>query len=168
MVNATYSENSVMVKLIEKESLYTEGMFYEIRLTSRYLTLMGNQAFEKLNFPISFEEYLILDIIAYNENICNRDLAKMLLRDRSNIGKITFSLEEKKLIDITPDKRNNRSIKKLKITNSGITLCNEMYTKLSPYMEIMNKAIKKEEQKIISKTLQKCRKILDEIVETQI
>ncbi len=157
-----------MTELIKKEKLYTDGMFFQIRLTSRYLTLMGNQAFEKLNFPISFEEYVILDTIAYNAGICNRDLARMLLRDRSNIGKITSVLEAKKLIKIKPDIRNNRTIKKLSITKSGITLCNDIYVKIEPYLNIMNNVIKKEEQKAISSALQKCRKVIDEIVETQI
>ncbi|MBQ9244700.1 MarR family transcriptional regulator [bacterium] len=157
-----------MQKLIKKETQYTDSMFFQIRLTSRYLTLMGNQAFEKLSFPISFEEYMILDTIAYNEGICHRDLAKMLLRDRSNIGKIAASLEQKELIAVIPDIRNNRSIKKLKVTPSGIELCNKMYKKLEPYINILNKELKKEEQEMISKSMEKCRKILDEIVETQI
>ena len=157
-----------MTKLIEKQAVYNEGMFFQIRLTARYLTLMGNQAFEKLNFPISFEEYIILDTIAYNEGICNRDLAKILLRDRSNVGKISAVLEEKKLIKIIPDIRNNRSIKKLQVTEAGIKLCNKMYTKLEPYIKILNKAISKEEQDFLCRSLENCRKILDEIVETQI
>ncbi len=157
-----------MTELIQKKSQYTEGMFFQIRITSRYLTLMGNQAFEKLNFPISFEEYIILDIIAYNENICHRDIAKMLLRDRSNIGKIVTNLENKNLIKIIPDIRNNRSIKKLKITEAGKKLCNKMYTKLEPYIETLNKAINTEEQTAICNCLKKCRDIMDEIVETQI
>ena len=157
-----------MTKLIEKQAVYNEGMFFQIRLTARYLTLMGNQAFEKLNFPISFEEYIILDTIAYNEGICNRDLAKILLRDRSNVGKISAVLEEKKLIKIIPDIRNNRSIKKLQVTEAGIKLCNKMYTKLEPHIKILNEAISKEEQDFLCRSLENCRKILDEIVETQI
>ena len=157
-----------MTKLIEKQATYNEGMFFQIRLTSRYLTLMGNQAFEKLNFPISFEEYIMLDTIAYNEGICNRDLAKKLLRDRSNVGKTVSNLEEKKLIKIIPDIRNNRTIKKLKVTESGIKLCNQMYTRLEPYIKILNDSISKEEQDFLCKSLENCRKVLDNIVETQI
>ena len=168
MANATNRKNNIVTELLHKKSQYTEGMFFQIRLTSRYLTLMGNQAFEKLNFPISFEEYMILDIIAYNEGICHRDLAKMLLRDRSNIGKIVANLENKKLIKITPDIRNNRSIKKLNITDSGKKLCNKMYTKLEPYIETLNKAVCIEEQTSICNCLKKCRDVMDEIVETQI
>ena len=87
-----------MREIIKDRIHFTEGMLFEIRITSRYLTLMGNQAFEKLHFNLSFEEYLIMDIISYNEGICQRDLARLLLRDRSNLGKIASSLEKKKML----------------------------------------------------------------------
>ena len=157
-----------MTTLLQKDIVYAESIWFQIRLTSRYLTLMGNQAFEKLNFSISFDDYILLDIIANNEDICPRDLARMLLRDRSNIGKIVSGLEDKKLIKIKADIRNKRSIKKLRITDKGIKLCNEMYLKIQPYINVMNKAISEKDKKQMSLLLEKCRKTLDEIVETQI
>ncbi len=157
-----------MKKSIKDRIHYTEGMFYQIRITSRYLSLMGSQAFERLNINISFEEYIILDIISYNEGICHRDLAKMLLRDRSNIGKIASSLEKQKLIKIKMDVRNNRMIKRIYITESGIKLCNDIYIKLEPYIKIFNDNISKEEQNFICNHLTKCRQLLEEIVQTGI
>ncbi len=157
-----------MTKLIQKNLVYSESIWFQLRLTSRYISLMGNQAFEKLKFDISFEDYILLDLIANNEDICPRDLARMLLRDRSNVGKIVSGLEQKKLIKVKADIRNNRSIKKLCITEKGIKLCNEMYLKIQPYIDLMNKSISEKDKKHISFILEKCRKTLDEIVETQI
>ena len=157
-----------MAKLLQKDLVYAESIWFQIRLTSRYLNLMGNQAFEKLNFSISFDDYILLDIIANNEDICPRDLARMLLRDRSNVGKIVSGLEDKKLIKVKADIRNNRSVKKLRITDKGIKLCNEMYLKIQPYIDVMNKVISEKDQKKMASLLEKCRKTLDEIVETQI
>ena len=82
-----------MTKLLQKDLVYAESIWFQIRLTSRYLNLMGNQAFEKLNFSISFDDYILLDIIANHEDIFPRDLARMLLRDRSNVGKIVSGLK---------------------------------------------------------------------------
>jgi DNA-binding MarR family transcriptional regulator len=157
-----------MTKLLQKDLVYAESIWFQIRLTSRYLNLMGNQAFEKLNFSISFDDYILLDIIANHEDICPRDLARMLLRDRSNVGKIVSGLEDKKLIKVKADIRNNRSVKKLRITDKGIKLCNEMYLKIQPYIDVMNKVISEKDQKKVASLLEKCRKTLDEIVETQI
>ncbi len=157
-----------MTKLLKEQESYMEKMLFQLRITSRYLTLMGNQAFEKLNFPISFEEYFILDKIARNEGLCHRDLARMLLRDRSNIGKIVSSLSEKGLLKVIPDIRNNRAIKKIKVTEKGIKLCNAMYLKLQPYMETLNQNIKEEEFEMVSSIMNKCKNVIDNIIETQI
>ena len=157
-----------MTELLKEKESYMEKMFFQLRITSRYLTLMGNKAFEKLNFPISFEEYVILDKIAVNEGICHRDLARMLLRDRSNIGKIVSGLEKKGLLKVTPDIRNNRAIKKMKINEKGIKLCNAMYVKLEPYMETLNKNINREEFEAVSSIMAKCKNVIDNIIETQI
>ena len=165
MVNATDSKNDTMKK---DKIHYTEGMLFQVRLTSRYLSLMGNQVFEKLNMPISFEDYLILDIISYNEGICHRDLAKMLLRDRSNLGKIASKLEKLKLIKVKLDTRNNRAVKKIYITDKGHKLCTEIYEKVEPHISFVMDKITDEEQKIVSESLTKFRKNLDELVETKI
>ncbi len=155
--------------MINQEQIrLTNGLFYEIRITSRYMNLMGIQAFQKLNINISFEEYLIMNILSYNEGICLRDLAKMLLRDRSNLGKVINGLEKQKLIKVKPSIRNNRSIKKLFLTEKGSNLCCEIYTKIEPYIKIFDEALKEEEQKMLRSYLQKCRQLLDEIVETRI
>lgn len=165
MVNATDSKNNKM----RKEKIhYTEGMLFQVRLTSRYLSLMGTQIFEKLNMPISFEEYLILDIISYNEGICHRDLAKMLLRDRSNLGKIASKLEKLKLIKVKPDFKNNRAVKKIYITEKGKKLCDEIYEKVEPHINFVMSKITNEEQLVVSESLTKFRQILDELVETKI
>lgn len=168
MVNATRGINNNMEKLIKKEKHYTEGIFFDIRLTSRYLGMMGAQAFEKMRFDITFEEYIILDTISYNEGICHRDLARMLLRDRSNIGKIAVSLERKGFITIKLDIRNNRAVKKIYITENGIKICNDIYRRLEPFIKMINETIKQEEQEILSSYLSKIRNVLDKIVKTQI
>ena len=165
MVNATDGKNNKM----KKEKIhYTEGMLFQVRLTSRYLSLMGTQVFEKLSMPISFEDYLILDIISYNEGICHRDLAKMLLRDRSNLGKIVSKLEQLKLVKVKLDTRNNRTVKKIYITDKGCNLCDKIYEKVEPHINFVMNRIDTKEQELVSNSLMKFRQILDELVETKI
>ncbi len=168
MVKATNSKKQQMKNKNQNKKRITEGMFFEIRITSRYINLMGMQAFNKMKIDISFEEYLILDVVSYNEGICQIDLAKKLLRDRSNIGKIVSALEKKGLIKINPDTRNKRLIKKLYISEKGLKKCNDINMKLNPYIKILNETIKEDEQKIIVKSMMKCREIIENIVETKI
>lgn len=156
------------MKTKTEKRYYTEGMFFQIRMTSRYMNIVGNKVFEKLKTNISFEEYLILEIISYNEGICPIDLAKMLLRDRSNLGKIVSNLEKYKFLRVKPALKNNRTVKNLFLTENGKKVCNDVYMKFNPYMDKVYAAFSKEEQETISKYLIKCRKVFDDISETQI
>lgn len=47
---------------------------------------------------ISGECFAALDTISCNKGICQRDLAKLILKDRANTGRILNSLEEKGFI----------------------------------------------------------------------
>ena len=63
---------------------FTDTIFYQIELTARYCKILGQQVFEKYDTGISVEEYTALDVIMVNRNLCQRDLAKIILKDRAN------------------------------------------------------------------------------------
>lgn len=58
-------------------------------------------------------------------DICQRDLAKLLLKGASHISKYLAELENKQLIQRVADKKGNRLIKKIKITPSGLRAYSE-------------------------------------------
>ena len=98
---------------------FTDSIYYELEKTARVLRLLGVQMFEKIDAGLGGDEHAALDTISCNPNICQRDLAKLILKDRDNTGKIINSLEEKKLIERCIDTKNNRLVKKVKITEKG-------------------------------------------------
>src|SRR5574344_1872708 len=95
---------------------YTDSIYYRIRLTARYLKLYGEQMFEKLGLEIPFDEFIALDVIRNNEGICQRDLAKLLVKDRANTGRLVTSLQQQNYIEVKMDKKNNRLVNKLFLT----------------------------------------------------
>ncbi len=98
---------------------FTDSIYYELEKTAKVLRLLGAQVFEKIGAGIGADEHAALDTISCNPNICQRDLAKLILKDRANTGKILNSLEEKGLIERCIDTKNNRLVKKVKITPKG-------------------------------------------------
>ena len=70
---------------------FTDTIFYQIELTAKYCKLLGQQVFEKFNLGISLEEYSVLDVLTINESLCQRDIAKLILKDRANTGRIINS-----------------------------------------------------------------------------
>ena len=98
---------------------YTETIHYDIEQLARLMKLAAVQTFNKLNIEITPDEFTALDIISCHSGICQRDLAKLLLKDRANTGRILDSLEEKGLVTRFVDTKNNRLVRKMALTENG-------------------------------------------------
>ena len=92
---------------------FTDSIYYELEKTARVLRLLGVQMFEKIDAGLGGDEHAALDTISCNPNICQRDLAKLILKDRANTGRILDSLEQKGFITRFIDTKNNRLVKKI-------------------------------------------------------
>ena len=60
---------------------YTDSIHYELEQASRLMNMLTNQLFKKLELSITFDEYIALDTVSINAGICQRDLAKLILKD---------------------------------------------------------------------------------------
>ena len=98
---------------------FSESIFHDIIKTAVCARVKGSQYFNKLNIGITFEQYIALDAISCNDDICQRGLSKIILKDRSNTGRILNILEEKEFITRTIETKGNRLVKKVKITPKG-------------------------------------------------
>ena len=98
---------------------FCESVFHDIIKTAIYARVTGAQYFNKLNLGITFEQYIALDTISTQENICQRDLSKLILKDRSNTGRILNVMEQEGFIQRSVETKNNRLIKKISITQKG-------------------------------------------------
>ena len=58
---------------------FTNTIFYQIELTAKYCKLLGQQVFEKYDAGITVEEFSVLDTLSCNPQLCQRDLAKLLV-----------------------------------------------------------------------------------------
>lgn len=114
---------------------FTDSIFYSIEQIARYLEINGKEFFQKLTAEITPEEFSTMDVIICNPDICQRDLAKLILKDRVRTGRILDSLEDKGLIRRFSDMKNKRLVKKMKLTKKGLKYFDEITQKLHPYLE---------------------------------
>ena len=114
---------------------FTESLLYELALTSRVLHEAMACGFKQKNFPLTPDEYVILDCIFMNPDVIQMDLAKMILKGRAHTGKFLKSLEAKNYITRTPSQRGSKIIMKLEITPLGL----EVYRKISEEIELYMK-----------------------------
>ena len=147
---------------------FTNTIFYQIELTAKYCKLLGTQVFEQYSAGISCEEYSVLDVLANSPKMCQRDLAKIILKDRANTGKLLDGLEKRGYVTRTLSIKNNRPVKIVEITDEGRKKAEEVLEKIRPHFQRVMEKINNSDVARVSDLLKELREILDETLEIQI
>lgn len=113
---------------------YTKTLPYELELTSRVLHEANRCFFEINKFPISQEEFIILDCLFIYPNIIQNELAKIILKGRAHTGKFLKTLEEKKLITRTPVKQASKIVMQIKVTSKGLDIYKNISSAMDDYI----------------------------------
>lgn len=158
-----------MDKKISKEVIhFTESIHYELEQTARLMKKLTVQLFDTLNLELSPDECFALDTISINAGICQRDLAKLILKDRANTGRILETLEQKGFITRFIDTKNNRLVKKMGITEKGYNELDLINKKIRTYIDGTTSRISPKEVEKVQEVLKKFRKNLEQVVEINI
>ncbi len=147
---------------------YTDSIYYQLEQTAKYCRYLGMQMFQKLQLPVTLDEFAALDTILINEGICQRDLARLILKDRPNTGRILNSLEEKGYIERYADTKNNRLVRKMKITEEGKRISAEVTKILKAYINKIPKVYSEEDKSKLRESIIKFRESLEQEVEMKI
>lgn len=147
---------------------YTESIIYQLEQTARYCKFLGLQVFKKLGFGISVDEFTALDVIMQNDGICQRELAKLLLKDRANTGKILNALENSGYIKRSIDTKNNRLIKKVKLTELGRNTTEKISQTLTDYFGDYTRIFPEQERETLIDLVKTFRNSLEKEVEMKI
>lgn len=140
-----------------KRTHYIDSIYYDLELTADVMKVMGAQLFERLGTDITPMEHAALDTIFCNTGICQRDLAKLILKDRANTGRILDSLEEKGYITRFIDMKNNRLVKKMGVTEKGHQKLEEVHDKIEVYLKTIRSQCSDEEIEQLQVSLRKFR-----------
>ena len=147
---------------------YTDSIFYQFEQTAKYCRFLGVQVFQKLNMSISPDEFYALDVIMMHDNICQRELAKLILKDRPNTGRILDSLEGKGYIERFADTKNNRLVRRMRITDTGRKVTEETSERLREYISNLPKIFSDEDKNKLKELMIRFRERLEKEVEMKI
>ncbi len=150
--NKSLNARSPSYKKMEKIK-FTDTIFYRIEKSARYINLMSKEFFEKTHIPLTPDEFRALDTLIYNPQICQRDLAKLILRDRVYTGRVLNSLETKGFVIRTNDIKNNRLVRIPSVTEKGVEVYESCLEKLEPKMQNVFKRFSKEQMNELKHTL---------------
>ncbi len=147
---------------------YQDSLFYQINSCAKCFDILFENFFKELDLGISATEHLALCIIDNTKDCCQRDLAKIIFKDRANTGKLASKLESKGLIEIKVKTKNNKPVKILTVTEKGQQLRKEVIQKIMPMAEqIKNEVGELSIQNMISE-LENFRQVVKNVVKTNI
>ena len=147
---------------------FENSLFYQINLSSKCFNMLFEQFFKELNFGISATEHLALMIIAETKDCCQRDLARIIMKDRANTGKLASNLEQKGLIRIEATIKNNRAVKILAVTKEGIKLNKKVMDIVKPLLNNINQEVSEKVMEETKKALKNIREIVQKNVKIKI
>ncbi len=113
-----------------KNQLQKNLISNEIVSCATLIKVLTLREFKKLDLEITPEQFVLLDAIVNNEKIYQRQLGELLGKDRANIARLLKILENKGLIEKTPDS-NGKQINRIVITKKGETIRNKILPKIS-------------------------------------
>lgn len=153
----------------EKENCnYTESIVYLMEQTVIYFKVKGAQFFNQLDVGVTIDQFVVLDAIYSNDDICQRDLSKIVLKDRSNTGRILNILEENGFIKRSLETKGKRLVKKVYITDKGKKMIEDNQTKLRNGFHKIFEDVSEEEFATLRQTLNKLKDNLSKTTSIQI
>jgi DNA-binding MarR family transcriptional regulator len=148
---------------------FLESLYYHIKLTEKYCKLLAKQVEHNFSLPITLDELTALGIIKmYKGTIHQRDLAKIILKDRANTGKMLTNLESHGYIKRHEITKNKRLANALDITQKGLDIIDTMQYKVKPVFDEITNKVSAEELQSTKDFLTKYRNIMKEAIEIDI
>ena len=147
---------------------FSKSAFYMIQKLSIYTDQLAKNFFEIRDVDITHDEFVAINQILNHPDICQRDLAKLILRDRVRTGRILNSLEEKGYITRTNDTKNNRLVRRLRVTKSGKKLYESQFAIMEKVMAKLLEKFSEAQLFDLRDTLVQLEQALSEIVEFNI
>ncbi len=151
-----------------KEQHYINTLYYQIEQTAKYCRYLGAQLFRKLDVNVSVEELVTLDTLSLNDGICQRDLAKLILKDRPATGRVLNTLEDKGYIKRSADTKNNRLVRKITMTKEGKLELKKVIDMIKVYLKNVPHEFSEEKIEEMKSNMCEFRKILEKEVEFNI
>lgn len=109
---------------------YIGSIIYLIEQLNIYCRTKSEQFIDSLGIGLNLDQYSILDTIDVSPGICQMELAKLILKDRSYTSRLVIFLEKNGFIERRLNTKSNRLIRELYITQKGKQILTQNQSKL--------------------------------------
>lgn len=139
---------------------YVDTVIYSVDMIIKNLKIDLKHKIDKLDLGITGEQFVVLDTVAYYENMYPQRLSQILMKDKSNTTRMIKILTDKGLISKTAGKINNRLVYLLNITPEGKKLVDDNMPKIKKYITEIFENITDEEIELLHSMSKKFEKAL--------
>ena len=121
---------------------FIDSLYYQVKLTEKCAKLLAKQLEEKLNLEISLDELTALATISlHNGEIHQRDLAKILLKDRANTGRMLNNLDTNGYIKRIETTKNKRQAYMINMTEKGAETLEKLTKVIKPMFDNVHQSM---------------------------
>ena len=145
-----------------------DSLVYQINSSAKHFDKLFEQFFKQINIGVTASEHLALMIVHDTKDCCQRDLARVLLKDRANTGKLAKSVEEKGLLKVEATIKNNRAVKILTITKKGKKLIDDSVELFESIKKQIEEKFSKEKMELIANALQEFTQLISKSLKVNI
>ena len=148
---------------------FIDSLYYQIKLTEKYCKILAKQLEESLDLEITLDELTALSIInMYDGEIHQRDLARIILKDRANTGRLLNNLEEKGYIERFEKTKNKRQANMITLTENGMITLEKIGNIIMPMFDEVHSKMNDSDIENIKNGLKNLRDLMKETVEIHI
>lgn len=147
---------------------FINSLYYQIKLTEKCSKILSKQLEEKLELEISLDELTALSVITlHNGDIHQRDLARILLKDRANTGRMLNNLENKGYIKRVEKTKNKRQSFMINLTDKGTETLGRLTGIIKPMFDDVHSKINYDIEYLKNGIIQ-LRELMKEAIEIHI
>lgn len=128
-----------------------------------YTRIYFNSLIKKKNLNTTIEQWVLLSIVSQNPGITQTEIARIGLKDKTNVTRILDVLEKNRLIIRQSDK-NNRRIFKIHLTSDGEKNLNQMNALAKKADETTGNIFNEKELLELKKSLKKICSIMEKSI----
>ena len=129
-----------------------------MELTSRVVHEASIGFFKQNKFPITHDEFVILDCLSIYPDIIQIELAKMILKGRAHTGRFLMALEKKGFVKRIPAKQGTKLIMKLSITPEGLEIYKKVNKEIDRHIDALHERLNFKKIQALIDMLQYIRK----------
>jgi DNA-binding MarR family transcriptional regulator len=115
---------------------FINSLYYQIKLTEKCSKMLAKQLEDNLELEITLDELTALATISmHNGEIHQRDLAKILLKDRANTGRMLNNLDKNGYIKRVEKTKNKRQANMINLTEKGTKTLDKLTDIIRPMFD---------------------------------